>query len=226
MTAIVKTVLNSDPNIKAATDSYIDDIVINEDLISVEEVKRHLKKFNLDVKEPESLGDARVLGLRTFKSSNNVVMWKRDNPAILDEILRKEMFTKKELFSVTGKLLGHYPVCGWIRPCTSFIKRLTNDFNWEDNINPKLVLLLHELVNVIKKDNPVRGTWQLKNLSACTVWCDASSIATGVVLESENSVIEDASWLRKSDDANHINLAELESVVIGKIWLSVGALKI
>ena len=47
------------------------------------------------------------------------------------------------------------------------------------------------------------------------MWCDASSIATGVLLEIGGVVAEDAAWLRKKDDYGHINIAELEAVVRG-----------
>ena len=46
------------------------------------------------------------------------------------------------------------------------------------------------------------------------VWVDASSLATGVVLEVGVSTIEDASWLR-TDEASHINMAELDAVIKG-----------
>ena len=42
------------------------------------------------------------------------------------------------------------------------------------------------------------------------MWCDASSIATGISIEIGGAVVEDASWLRKEDNVAHINLAELE----------------
>ena len=41
-----------------------------------------------------------------------------------------------------------------------------------------------------------------------TVWVDASSVATGVALETNSTVIEDTCWLRPINDAQHINLAE------------------
>ncbi|KFD71439.1 hypothetical protein M514_16371 [Trichuris suis] len=46
------------------------------------------------------------------------------------------------------------------------------------------------------------------------VWVDASSLAIGVALEVDGAIVEDASWLR-SDEASHINMAELDAVVKG-----------
>ena len=47
------------------------------------------------------------------------------------------------------------------------------------------------------------------------MWCDASSLAIGVCLEVDGGIVEDVSWLRRADDALHINLAELEAVLKG-----------
>ena len=44
---------------------------------------------------------------------------------------------------------------------------------------------------------------------------DASSLATGVVLERFSTVLEDACWLRPKNDAQHINLAELDATLKG-----------
>ena len=48
-----------------------------------------------------------------------------------------------------------------------------------------------------------------------TVWTDASSIGTGLALEVDGNVVEDASWLRKESNHQHINVAELEAVARG-----------
>ena len=45
--------------------------------------------------------------------------------------------------------------------------------------------------------------------------CDASGLAVGVVLAVNGTTVEDAAWLRKRDDHNHINVAELEAVLKG-----------
>ena len=41
-------------------------------------------------------------------------------------------------------------------------------------------------------------------------WVDASSLVMGVVLENHGAIVEDACWLRPINDAQHINLAELD----------------
>ena len=47
------------------------------------------------------------------------------------------------------------------------------------------------------------------------MWCDASDVALGVVLEIDGRIEEDGAWLRKTDDIAHTNLAELDAVVKG-----------
>ena len=44
---------------------------------------------------------------------------------------------------------------------------------------------------------------------------DASSVATGVALETNGTVIEGASWLCPTNDAQNINLAEFDMVLKG-----------
>ena len=41
MGAIVNKVLSLEPDIRRATDSYIDDIIVNEQIISTDEVSKH-----------------------------------------------------------------------------------------------------------------------------------------------------------------------------------------
>lgn len=65
----------------------------------------------------------------------------------------------------------------------------------------------------VKKDDPVRGRWDVKG-DAARVWVDASFLTMGAAVEVNESVIEDASWLR-SDAASHINMAELDAVIKG-----------
>ena len=67
----------------------------------------------------------------------------------------------------------------------------------------------------MRREDPVRGAWSVAGGITGTVWCDASSLGVGVLLEIDGVVVEDRAWLRKSDDFGHINVAELDSVVKG-----------
>ena len=47
------------------------------------------------------------------------------------------------------------------------------------------------------------------------VFCDASEIMTGVVLQADSHVVEDNSWLRAKTDKKHINVAEMDAAIKG-----------
>ena len=73
-------------------------------------VKEHLQKFGLQSKEPERLSSARILGITVKESANGHLKWGRDSelPVVPDEV------TKRQFYSICGKLVGHYPVAKWL----------------------------------------------------------------------------------------------------------------
>ncbi|XP_067930525.1 uncharacterized protein [Watersipora subatra] len=96
-----------------------------------------------------------------------------------------------------------------------YVKRLTNDIDWSETVPSSVKSLLDEIFQKVQEQNLVRGKWDVKKTSQCTVWCDASNLALGVSLEVDGYTIEDAAWLRKEDDGAHINVAELEAALKG-----------
>ena len=173
-------------------------------------MQKLLKKFGLEAKPLESLIGGRVLGLRVV-DKNGEVRWKRDNQ--LEGV--KSCMTKREVFSLCGKVVGHFPVAAWLRPACSFIKRSTNGITWNKEASPKTLLMLSELMKSIDDSDPVQGKWMVRQTVYGSLWCDASSLAIGVALEIDDDIVEDGCWLRKENDASHINLAELDAVVRG-----------
>ena len=211
MKAIVSTVLSSNERVAAATDHYYDDIIVNLDLIGVEEVIDHLSKNGLECKSPESIESASVLGLKLHKVQSDLV-WGRSNSL---EFEIGDKLSKREVFSVCGKLVGHYPVAGWLRVATSFVKRLCHGSSWDDFAGIEAIRRLKEVVERSKEVDPVAGAWSVEPRGSWSLWCDASKIALGVSLENDGRVVEDGAWLRSVDDGSHINLAELNAVVKG-----------
>ena len=65
------------------------------------------------------------------------------------------------------------------------------------------------------KQDPVKGPWTVRPGGTFTLWCDASSVAMGAVLERDGKIIEDMAWLRRKGASLHINVAELTAVVRG-----------
>ena len=132
--------------------------------------------------------------------------------ASADIDLGEKGLTKRELFSLCGRLVGHYPVAGWLHIDCSFLKRLGSGGPWDSSVEESVIKLMRELLKRACLEDPVRGVWYVRPHAAVTVWTDASSLGLGVALEVDGSIVEDASWLRKESDHLHINVAELEAV--------------
>ncbi|XP_054285261.1 uncharacterized protein LOC129001833 [Macrosteles quadrilineatus] len=210
MSKIVNKVLSMDPIVRSATDSYVDDIVVNENIVGGDVVKKLLEKYGLSAKPVEPLDGSRVLGLNVSKRDGKL-MWTRDNKIkALDKIE-----TKRDVYSLCGQLIGHFPVAGWLRPACSFLKRQLADLKWDDVVGNRIKIMLGDIMESIKEKDPVFGKWAVSSSDKGTVWCDASSLAIGICIEIDGEIVEDASWLRKEDDSAHINLAELEALLKG-----------
>jgi len=223
MTAIMRKVLCLNEKLSAGTNHYIDDVMVDTDIISVEEVTRHLAAYGLLVKPPEKIEDSRVLGLRLSRIPSGKLWWQRDNDIEAD--LSREL-TRRELFSICGKLIGHFPIGNWLRCACSYVKRLScsdevglkGKCSWENRIGPQAQAVISEILERVREDDPVGGIWSPGAVIAwqnVRIWCDASSMATGIVLDVDDTIIEDASWLRSKTDHEHINVAELDSVIKG-----------
>ena len=127
------------------------------------------------------------------------------------------VITRRNVFSLCGKLVGHLPVGGWLRVAVTFIKRRASDvtIGWDDKIdNTPLNTMIKEVLTRVRKEDPVRGRWCI-NGQTLSVWVDASSPATSVSLVYDGAVVEDACWLQPAKDSQHINLAELNGVIKG-----------
>ena len=210
MSKILKTVLEKDEHINRATNSYIDDILVDEKMVTAQKLMDHLKKFGLVTKEPEPLEGGAALGLRLKLVKGDLMFYRGNEVPVLPEIL-----TRRELFSICGKLIGHYPVAGWLRVACSYVKRQARGTQWEDFAGEEAVTMLRDVIERVNIKDPVTGVWHVQKSNNGVIWCDASSLALGVLLEINGAIVEDAAWLRKKDDFNHINVAELEAVLKG-----------
>ena len=168
--------------------------------------------YGLVTKPCENLGSAKVLGLKTYEKKG-VVRWERTELKNEIEPPNLNSMTKRQLFSLCGKLVGHYPVAGWLRVVSSFVKRGCQGDVWDSLAGTTATTRLKDVLTRLNSDDPVKGLWSVPPFGRLNIWCDASKIAYAVALEKENEIIEDGAWLRKADDNTHINLAELNAVV-------------
>ena len=178
------------PRIEKATDSYLDDILVREEVASAEEVAQHLAAFGLKCKAPEPFSSSKVLGLQLVSGEARKLLWRRGN--LLDQSIVVKGMTRRQLFSLCGQLIGHFPVADWLRLACSWVKRVSGGSNWDDPIWSTAEQILSEILERIAQKDPVGGVWSPTPGAEVTVWCDASSIATAVVLQSGNEVLEDA----------------------------------
>ena len=74
-----------------------------------------------------------------------------------------------------------------------------------------MAAVVQEVLEEIKKEDLVQGRWCNPKTTEGIVGCDASSITTGIMIEIDGQVVENAAWLRKSTDFSHINIVELDT---------------
>ena len=53
-------------------------------------------------------------------------------------------------------------------------------------------------------DDPAQGVWSVPEAAQWSLWCDASDIAHGAVIQADGMIVEDGCWLRQEDDRRHI----------------------
>lgn len=213
MSCVLKKVLSLDPQVKEGTDSYVDDVICNLTVISPQRVQDHLLKYGLITKDPVPLDGARVLGLRVREKGSGYE-WERDGGP---QVAEDGPITRRQLFSTCGKLTGHYPVAGWLRVACSFLKReaCACTSGWDSCVSEPVRNMLAEIIERVSAADPVKGRWDVSPTKKGRVWCDASSIALGALVDVDGVTAEDACWLRKKGDGSHINVAELEAVIKG-----------
>ncbi|XP_045108000.1 uncharacterized protein LOC123502800 [Portunus trituberculatus] len=186
MKAVVKTILAQDSKIEQAVLPYVDDLLVNEDLVSAEQVAAHFASYGLECKQPVRVADgARLLGLRV-RPVNGELQWTRDNAVAVPP----KQVTRRAVFAWCGRLIAHLPVGGWLRPAVAWIKRQVNASTrgWDD----------------VTGMTRCASRW-----ITCQAGCPKKIRAVG-----NGAAIEDACWIRR-DESSHINMAELDAAVRG-----------
>ena len=86
---------------------------------------------------------------------------------------------------------------------------------WDDEAQDPLVAqMIGDIFTRVTQDDTVKDDCCIGGQEV-TVWVDASSLATSVVVESNGVVVEDATWLQSVHEDKRINLAELDALLRG-----------
>ena len=176
MTAIVSKILRMEEHTSVGADSYIDDILVDEDVVSAEHVEELLKKFGLTTKPVERLckDGIRALGLRVYDDGTGKLKWKRDcNISELDDT----ELTRRKVFSICGRLVGHFPVAAWLRVACNFIKRQTGRQSWDAEVPPHVAMWVRQLLKRVAEKDLVGREWTVPKTTSGEVWTDASGLA-------------------------------------------------
>ena len=132
MRKVLEMALKRDRKVHSATSPYVDDILVNENIATASEVKGHLEALGLTCKPPEKVSEgARVLGIRVWGERQGL-FWKREN----QDPRPPPKLTRREVFSLCGRLTSQVPVCGWLRVAASYLKRRATaaTSGWDDEI--------------------------------------------------------------------------------------------
>ena len=173
MKAIVSAVLSQEEAVGRSAFAYIDDIYVNEDIVPVTRVREHLAQFGLKCKDPERLKEgARVLGLAVGMERDKL-RWKRGS--VVPEA--PSVVTRRTVFSLCGRLVGHLPVCGWLRVACGILRRRASSVTkgWDDEAKDTVLQrMIFESVESVQRDDPARGDWCVDS-KELNVWVYASS---------------------------------------------------
>ena len=151
MNMVVKWVTNDLPGV----DNYVDDLCVPK--VQLTATTAQLKRYGLDTKPPADMVTARVLGLQ-LSSNEGMVQWtRRDDMALT----LPDDPTRRQVVSWCGKLVGHYPVCNWLRPDCNWVKRQVSSLRWEEAAPAPVVQQCQELAERLQASDPVGGIWSV-----------------------------------------------------------------
>ena len=79
-----------------------------------------------------------------------------------------------------------------MRVACSYIKRHSGGSKLENEVGDKARGWLRDVLRRLQDNDPAQGTWTVLAHGRGKAWCDASSLALGVVVEMDGRVVEDA----------------------------------
>ena len=130
-------------------------------------------------------------------------MQPRAHPRVVPEV--PSVVTRQTVFSLCGQLVGHLPVCSWLRVARRIHKRRASSVTkgWDNEAREIILqLMMSETIGSVLQDDPACGDWCVDS-KELNIWVDASSLAIGVASEWRKTMLEDACWLRPEADGTH-----------------------
>ena len=109
--------------------------------------------------------------------------------------------TRSLVFSICGQLVGHLPVCGWLRMiCCLFKRRVINLIKgWDDEVRDENVkCVLQKIYAEIKSCEPACGDLAVHGDEG-KVWVDTSSLAIGALIQIGETTVEMQHGCEKKD---------------------------
>ena len=154
------------------------------------------------------MSSSRALGLRLREDAAGQVCWSCREDV---DLALPELITKRAVFSWCGRLTSHIPVCGWLRPACSFLKRLASATEkWDVEVPEQVKQLCREVEAKLSGDgDPAHGVWHVRpSVDAdAVVWCGCPRILQLVwCLELVAIPLKIRRGLRPADDKRHINI--------------------
>ena len=77
-------------------------------------------------------------------------------------------------------------------------------------IDEEVLHMMQEVIAEVRKEDQVKGEWYISRNQKGVIWCNASSLELGALLEL-GVTAEDAAWLQKKGDSSHINVVEFDT---------------
>jgi hypothetical protein len=151
---------------------YVDDCYTSKGFI--QSLRDALKHNGIPTKEPEPVSDSRVLGL----TNNNGKFKKRGQvPKLECDKKNPEKLTRRSVHSLSGVLVSHYPIAGWLRPATLQLNRLVTALpSYDTELDETIIKKCTALQKLIEtRGDPVQGfdpekLWFVKaNLGISTI---------------------------------------------------------
>ena len=195
-------------------DNYLDDIRVPNAMVA--DVLAELSKHGLATEQADPFLKAGALGL-LLEEHDGTAHWRRRDAS---DLSLSDTPTKWEVFRSTGQAPSHYPVCGWLGPVCSYVKRIATwssgseqKRKWDDAVSEAVCRLCNEFKEKLLKEDAAKGVQSIPSTQQWKVRCDTTDHALGVMLGTEVHVVEDAICLRSAYDRQHINVVELKSVI-------------